>query len=124
RCTSLLFPLPYPTLIRSVPNGLPLCVDSAGRLAHGGTGEILFGYDPDANAAKQNILFITSNADSPINADPSLIALLIAKGYAVTVLTPPPTPDELRTAAAGKNLVLVSETIGSTSVLDPVGDVT
>ncbi len=67
-------------------------------------------------------MFVTSNGDSPINADPSLIALLEAKGYAVTAFTPPATADEFRAAAAGMNLVLISETIGSTSVLDPVGD--
>jgi len=99
---------------------LTLGIDSAGRLAHGGTGEILFGYDADARATG-SILFISSNGDSPINADPALIALLRAKGYTVTPLTPPATPEELRAAAAGQSLVLISETIGSTSVLDPVG---
>jgi hypothetical protein len=91
-------------------------------LAHAGTGEIVFGYDPDANNAKQNILWVCSNADSPINADAFLIALLRAKGYTVTPFTSGVAPDDFKAAAAGKQLVLISESIGSTSVLDPVGD--
>ncbi len=102
---------------------LTLGIDSPGRLAHGGTGEILFGYDAEARATG-SILFITSNGDSPINADPALIAWLRAKGYTVTPLTPPATPDELRAAATGKSLVLISETIGSGTVLDPVNAAT
>jgi hypothetical protein len=107
------------------PNGLsPTIIDSNGRLSHGGTGEIVFGYDPDPNNAKQNILWVCSNADSPINADAFLIALLRAKGYAVTPYTSGDTPDAQKAAAAGKQLVIYSESIGSTSVLDPVGDAT
>lgn len=95
-----------------------LGIDSAGRLAHGGTGEIIFGFD---TRSQGKILFITSSAASPINADPALIALLQAKGYTVTPLTPPGTADELRAAIKGQDLVVISETIGSTSVVDPVG---
>ena len=107
------------------PNGLaPAIIDSNGRLSHGGSGEIVFGYDPDPNNAKQNILWVCSNADSPINADAFLIALLRAKGYTVTPYTSGDTPDAQKAAAAGKQLVLISESLGSTSVLDPVGDAT
>ena len=95
-----------------------LAIDSAGRLAHGGTGEIIFGFDARSQG---KILFITSNADLPINADPALIALLQAKGYTVTPLTPPGTADELRAATKGQDLVIISETIGSTTVVDPPG---
>jgi hypothetical protein len=58
-----------------------------------------------------------------VNSDPALISWLRAKGYNVTPTTPPPTADELRAAVTGQDLVFISETIGSTSVLDPVGDV-
>lgn len=102
--------------------GLPLAVDSPGRLSHAGSGEIFFGYDKEVSASGQNILFVTSNADSPLNADPALIAWLRAKGYTVTPLTPPATAEEFRAAAVGKQLVILSETIGSGTVLDPVND--
>lgn len=105
-------------------NGLPLGINGDGRLAHGGTGEIFFGYDKDPVIAAKKILYLSSNGASPINADPALIALLQARGYSVTAMTPPATADELRTAAAGYDLVIMSETLGSTSILDPVGDVT
>lgn len=95
-----------------------LGIDSNGRLAHGGTGEIIFGFDTKSQG---KILFVTSNGSAPINADPALIALLEAKGYTVTPITPPGTADELRAAAKGQDLVVLSETIGSTSVVDPVG---
>ena len=96
-------------------------IDSAGRLSHGGTGEIIFGDDAPAQG---KILFLTSDGNAPINADPSLIALLRARGYTVTVSGPPATPDQLRAAAIGQDLVILSETLGSTSVLDPVGGAT
>ena len=100
---------------------LELGIDSTGRLSHGGTGEIIFGYDTPSQG---KILFLTSNGDAPINADPALIALLQAKGYTVTPLTPPATADELRAATKGQDLVILSETLGSTSILDPVGGAT
>lgn len=93
-------------------------IDSGGRLSHGGTGEILFGGDTQS-AGK--ILFVTSDP-VPINADPTLIAWLRAKGYSVTVFpSGGSTPEALREAAQGQQLVFISETIGSTSVLDPAG---
>jgi hypothetical protein len=102
---------------------LTLGVDSAGRLSHGGTGEILFGYDQIAKSSGR-ILFVTSSADSPINADAALIAFLRAKGYTVTPFTAGGTPADFRTAATSHDLVILSESIGSTSVVDPVGEVT
>lgn len=93
-------------------------IDSGGRLSHGGTGELFFGYDTPASG---EILFVTSDP-VPINADPALIAWLRAKGYTVTVFpSGGSTPEALREAAQGKKLVFISETIGSTSVLDPAG---
>lgn len=107
---------------RTDPDNHPLIIDSAGRLSHGGTGEIIFGYDADKKSSGK-ILFVTSDAANPINADAGLIALLRAKGYTVTVVqTPMPAPDDFRAAAAGQDVVLISETIGSGSVLEPVGD--
>jgi len=103
--------------------GLPLAIDNNGRLSHAGTGEIFFAADKDPVAASKNILFITSDATALLNADAALVAFLRAKGYTVTPLTPPATADELRAAAVGKQLVLISETIGSGTVLDPVNDV-
>jgi hypothetical protein len=96
-------------------------LDQNGRLAHGGTGEILFGFDIPSSG---DILFVVSDANALINADPSLAAWLRAKGYTVTLFTAnASTPEDLRAAAEGKDLVLLSESIGSTSVLDPAGDV-
>jgi len=102
---------------------LPLVLDGDGRLSHGGSGEIFFGYDPDPTTAGKNILFVLSNAESPVNADAALIAILEARGYTVTrfATTGTTPPDDLRAAAAGKNLVFISESIGSTTVVDPVG---
>ncbi len=97
-------------------------INNDGRLAHGGTGEIIFGYDLDKKSTGK-ILFVTANADSPGNADAALIALFQAKGYEVTVFNSggqATEPEELRAAAAGKQLVFISETIGSGTVLDPV----
>ena len=101
---------------------LELYIDGTGRLSHGGTGEIFFGFDENLKA-KGKILFVTSNDLSPVNADPALIAYLEAKGYTITIFnTTGSTPEALRTAAAGKDLVFISETIGSTTVVDPAGD--
>jgi len=107
------------------PNGLsPTVIDSDGRLSHAGTGEIVFGFDPNPANAKQNILWVCSSASSPTDADAFLIALLRAKGYTVTPYTSGDTPDAFRAAVAGQQLVFISESLGSTSVLDPVGDAT
>jgi len=101
----------------------PLIIDATGRLAHGGAGDILFGYDADKRSSGK-VLFVVSQVP-PINADPALIALLQAKGYEVTVFpSGGSTPEGLREAAAGQDVVLISETIGSTSVVDPAGAAT
>ncbi len=93
-------------------------IDSGGRLSHGGSGELIFGHDTKSTG---QILFLTSDANW-INADATLIAWLRAKGYTVTVFpTGGTTADDLRAAAQGKQLAIISESIGSTSVLDPAG---
>ncbi|MBM3839904.1 MAG: hypothetical protein FJ398_18430 [Verrucomicrobia bacterium] len=80
---------------------------------------------PVLAASKGEMLFVTSNADSPINADPAFIEFFTANGYVVTLFgAGGSTPEDLRAAAAGKKVVVFSETIGSTSVLDPAGDAT
>jgi hypothetical protein len=57
-----------------------------------------------------------------IHADIDLIEFFQDAGYAVVPFTSAgSTPDDLRQAAAGKKLVFISETIGSTSVVDPAG---
>lgn len=98
-------------------------VDANGRLSHGGTGDLIFAYDTPKTG---KILFVTSGTaadNEPLNADPALIALLRARGYTVTVFgSGGTTPADLRAAAQGQDVVLISETIGSTSVLDPAGD--
>jgi hypothetical protein len=100
---------------------LPTAIDSGGRLSHGGSGEVIFGYDTPVSGS---ILFLTSDLNL-INADATMIAWLRAKGYTVTVFpTGGSTADDLRAAAVGQQLVLISESIGSTSVTDPVGDAT
>jgi hypothetical protein len=75
--------------------------------------------------AKGKILFVMNDASAPINADPGLIALFQSQAYFVTTFTANnSTPDGLRAAAAGQDLVFISETISSTTVLDPAGDAT
>ncbi|MCC6234873.1 MAG: hypothetical protein IT580_19680, partial [Verrucomicrobiales bacterium] len=93
-------------------------IDSAGRLAHGGTGELIFAHDTPVTG---QILYLTADAGW-INADATMIAWLRAKGYTVTVFpTGGSTPEDLRAAAQGKQLAIISESIGSTSVVDPAG---
>lgn len=99
----------------------PLVIDGAGRLSHAGTGEIIFGYDQNQRSSGK-VLFVTSSSASPANADAGLIALLQAKGYQVTIFQSGAPADDLRTAAAAHDVVLISETIGSGTVLEPVGD--
>ncbi len=94
---------------------LPLVLDSTGRLSHGGSGEIIFGYDTPATG---KILFVTSSADNPLNADPALIALFRARGYTVNVFTSGAPAEDFIAAAQANDLVFISETIGSTSVIE------
>ena len=71
---------------------------------------------------KPAILFVTDNSFMTIHADIDLIESFQDAGYAVVPFTSAAsTPDDLRQAAAGKKLVFISETIGSTSVVDPAG---
>ena len=100
----------------------PLTQDGGGRNSHAVTGEIIFGYDV-AKKSTGKVLFVTSNAANPGNSDSGVIALLQAKGYTITVFqTPAASPDDFRAATVGQDVVLISETIGSGSVLEPVGD--
>ena len=99
----------------------PFIIDGNGRLSHAGTGEIIFGYDENQKSSGK-ILFMTSSSASPINSDPALIALLQAKGYIVTVFQSGGPPDEMRNAIVGQDVVFISETIGSGSVLEPIGE--
>lgn len=99
----------------------PLIVDSNGRLSHGGSGEIVFGYDAGRKSTGK-ILFVCSNADVPISADAGLIALLRGKGYTVTPFTSGAPPDDMRAAAVGQNVILISESVGSATVLEPIGE--
>jgi len=70
----------------------------------------------------KGVLFIASNGEAPINADPAIISFIEANGYVVTSFTSGVPPEDLRAATRGQSVVLISETIGSTSVLDPVGN--
>ncbi len=106
---------------RADTDNYPLTIDSAGRLSHAGTGEIIFGFDENMRSSGK-VLFVTSNGASPGNADAALIALLQAKGYTVTVYQSGGAGDDMRAAAAANDVVLISETIGSGTVLEPVGD--
>jgi hypothetical protein len=56
------------------------------------------------------------------HADSGLIALLQAKGYTVTVFQSGGPPDDLRAAAVGQDVAVLSESIGFGTVLEPVGD--
>lgn len=108
---------------RTDPDNYPLIIDSAGRLSHGGTGEIIFGYDADKRSPGK-ILFLCANADLSGTDDASTVALLRAAGYTVTPYTSngPDGADEMRAAAAGQELILISESLGSGTVLEPIGD--
>jgi hypothetical protein len=73
-------------------------------------------------AGKPSVLFVTSNADNAANADADLVEFIHDNGYGVVPFTANgSTPEGLRDAAKGKSVVFISETIGSTSVLDPAG---
>ena len=102
-------------------------INGAGRLSHGGTGEIIFGFDAPAGGNRPDILLLTSNSESPINSDPHLIAFFEASGYNVTTYAPASgtaaDAQATRDAADGMDLVFISETVGSTSVsFDDDGD--
>ncbi len=73
-------------------------------------------------AGKPSVLFVTSNADNAPNADGDLVEFIQDNGFGVVPFTAGgSTPEGLREAAAGKSVVFISETIGSTSVVDPPG---
>ncbi len=98
----------------------PLGIESAGRLAHAGTGEIVFGYD-ESKKSSGKILFIMGNALAPGLGDAGLIALLRAKGYTLTLHTANPAdPDAQRAAAVGHDLVYISQSLGSGTVVEKV----
>ncbi len=101
----------------------PLFIDSTGRLAHGGTGEIIFGYDAD-KLSSGKILYLCANADLSGTDDASVVALLRAAGYTVTPFTSsgPAGGDDMRAAAVGQDVIMISESLGSGSVLEPIGD--
>ena len=76
-------------------------------------------------AGKPTILFVSADIDLAANADGDLIEFFQTNNYAVVGFTSTSsTPEDLRAAASGKSLVFISETIGSTSVLDPAGSAT
>jgi len=103
----------------------PLIIDSNGRLSHGGTGEIIFGYDADKKASGK-ILYLCANADLSGSGgiDAGIVALLRAKGYTVTPYTSsgPDGADAMRAAAVGQDVILISESLGSGTTLEPIGD--
>ncbi|MSU64500.1 MAG: hypothetical protein EXS31_19280 [Pedosphaera sp.] len=98
-----------------------LGIDSAGRLSHSGAGGVVFGYDENRRSTGK-ILFLCANSDDPSLGDGAFIALLQAKGYVVTVLSSGVGPDAIRAAAVGQDVVFISQSLGSGSVLEPVGD--
>jgi hypothetical protein len=76
-------------------------------------------------AGKPTVLFVTSNADNAANADADLVEFMQDNGYGIVPFTANgSTPEGLRDAAKGKSVVFISETIGSTTVLDPAGSAT
>ncbi len=100
----------------------PLGVDSGGRLSHAGAGQVVFGYDADKKSTGK-VLFFCASADAPNLGDGGLIALLRAKGYTVTVMSSTgPTPDEVRAACVGQDVVFISQSLGSGTTLEPIGD--
>ncbi len=73
-------------------------------------------------ADKPTILFVNADSFTTIHADIDLIEFFQDAGYAVVPFTSTGTaPEDLRAAATGKKLVFISETIGSTTVVDPAG---
>ena len=71
-----------------------------------------------ANTPK--ILFVASDASNPPNADADLMNFFDANGYQTIAFHSSgyaTEPDDLRAATAGKVMVFISESIGSTSPL-------
>ena len=101
----------------------PLIIDKVGRLSHGGTGEIIFGYDTN-KLSSGKILYLCANADLSGTDDAGVVALLRAKGYTVTPYTSsgPDGGDAMRAAAVGQDVILISESLGSGTTLEPIGD--
>ena len=108
---------------RTDPDNHGLFIDSTGRLSHGGTGEIIFGYDTD-KLTSGKILYLCANADLSGTDDSSVVALLRAAGYTVKPFTAsgPAGGDDMRAAAVGQDLIMISESLGSGSVLEPIGE--
>lgn len=72
--------------------------------------------------AGKGVLFVASDGETLPNADLPIIEYIQSKGYVVTSFTSDgSTPEGLLAATAGQSVVLISETIGSTSVVDPPG---
>ncbi len=64
------------------------------------------------------ILMMVNNATDPINADPAIVEFLTAQGHTVNLFVSAGTNgDQQREAAMGADLVLLSESIGSSSVV-------
>jgi len=73
-------------------------------------------------AGKPSLLFVTSTQDNAPNADGDLVDFLKDNGYGVVPFTANgSSPDGLRAAAASTTAVFISESIGSTSVVEPPG---
>ncbi|MFM7101600.1 MAG: hypothetical protein ACKO3N_10555 [Verrucomicrobiota bacterium] len=73
-------------------------------------------------AGKPSLLFVTSTQDNAPNADGDLVEFLKENGYGVVPFTSNgSSADGLRQAAAKTSAVFISESIGSTSVVDPPG---
>ncbi|MCI0533752.1 MAG: hypothetical protein L0Z50_00845 [Verrucomicrobiales bacterium] len=102
-----------------------LIIDPTGRLSHGGTGEIIFGYDANRQSAGK-ILYLCANADLSGSGgiDAGIVALLRAAGYTVTPYTSsgPDGGDAMRAAAVGQDVILISESLGSGTTLEPNTD--
>ena len=73
-------------------------------------------------SGKPSLLFVTSTEDNAPNADGDLVEFLKENGYGVVPFTANgSTADGLREAAGKTTAVFISESIGSTSVVDPPG---
>ena len=71
-----------------------------------------------AYAQGATILFMVSDAANPENADPDIIQFLESQGHTVELMTSADaSADQQREAAAAADLVLISESLGSGSVV-------